>query len=273
MISSSYWSLFRRKHQRIKYLIFIITVGVGIIIASLVICLQNYTAYFLYSIPSLLVLRGRFLQIMVYIDHIVMYMEMLNLKLKSVVNCKIRKEHIHLDLNYDAIESLEYLLQLKNIYNEIYELVIHFNEFCGWSMFSLFTINFVDIIVNVYWIFMTIVDLYPFSMIYFTTSLVMPLIVIVVMICYSGEYCKREHLNTMKFVQRLLCTSCYDNTTKAYNNLVAEFCTQIKQDPLLITPKEFFTIDLQLLMQIFAAVVSYVVILMQFQTLKNEAQN
>ncbi|XP_017471712.1 PREDICTED: putative gustatory receptor 39b isoform X2 [Rhagoletis zephyria] len=125
------------------------------------------------------------------------------------------------------LESFDYLLQLKLLFDEIRKLTLMFD------------------------------DLFA--------STVLPLIAITTLLCQAGENCKRQSLKTGILIQRLLHSKYKYTNAKVYNDLLFEFAMEIQQDPMKIAVKEFVTVDLRLLMKIFTAIVTYLVILLQFR--------
>ncbi|XP_017471711.1 PREDICTED: putative gustatory receptor 39b isoform X1 [Rhagoletis zephyria] len=163
------------------------------------------------------------------------------------------------------LESFDYLLQLKLLFDEIRKLTLMFDDLFGWSVCALFTVIFLDICVNSYWIFLTLSNVFEYYFLYLTASTVLPLIAITTLLCQAGENCKRQSLKTGILIQRLLHSKYKYTNAKVYNDLLFEFAMEIQQDPMKIAVKEFVTVDLRLLMKIFTAIVTYLVILLQFR--------
>ncbi|XP_049302557.1 putative gustatory receptor 39b [Bactrocera dorsalis] len=257
------WSL--RRRQRFKYICYSCVAYGSLSISMVVISIKYYYGYFWYALGCILVLRTRCLLAIIYMDYIDFYMTHLNMKLRSVVNSRMRKPRLCLDVNYRMLESFDYLLQLKLVYSEIYKLTAMFDDLFGWSLCALLTVIFLDITVNSYWTFLTLSRVFEFYFLYLTMSTAFPLATVISFACYAGENCKQQGMTTGILVQRLLNSRYKYTNTKTYNDLLFEFAMQIKQDPMVIVLKEFVVVDLRLLMKIFTAIVTYLVILLQFR--------
>ncbi|XP_036344045.1 putative gustatory receptor 39b, partial [Rhagoletis pomonella] len=257
------WSL--RRLQRIKYLLYSGFAYGSLPISMVVISIKYYYGYFWYALGSIFVLRTRCLLAIIYLDYIDFYMQNLNMKLHSVASCRVSKQRLCLDVNYKMLESFDYLLQLKLLFDEIRKLTLMFDDLFGWSVCALFTVIFLDICVNSYWIFLTLSNVFEYYFLYLTASTVLPLIAITTLLCQAGENCKRQSLKTGILIQRLLHSKYKYTNAKLYNDLLFEFAMEIQQDPMKIAVKEFVTVDLRLLMKIFTAIVTYLVILLQFR--------
>ncbi|XP_028899345.2 putative gustatory receptor 39b [Zeugodacus cucurbitae] len=257
------WSL--RRRQRFKYIWYSCIAYGSLSISMVVISIKFYYGYFWYALGCILVLRTRCLMAIIYLDYIDFYMSHLNMKLRSVVNSRLRKQRLCLDVNYKMLESFDYLLQLKLVYGEINKLTAMFDDLFGWSLCALLTVIFLDITVNSYWTFLTLSRVFEFYFLYLTLSTVFPLATIISVLCYAAENCKQQGITTGILIQRLLNSKCKYRNKKTYNDLLFEFAMQIKQDPMVIVIKEFVIVDLRLLMKIFTAMVTYLVILLQFR--------
>ncbi|CAD6996820.1 unnamed protein product [Ceratitis capitata] len=257
------WSL--RRRQCLKYVCYSCIVYGCLPISMVVIWTKYYYGYFWYALGCILVLRTRCLMAVIYMDYIDFFMSHLNMKLRSVTNCRLTRDRLYLDVNYKMLESFDYLLQLKMVYGEIRKLTFMFDDLFGWSICALITVVFLDITINSYWTFLSLSKIFEFYFLYLTISTVFPLATATSYLCYAGENCKQQGISTGVLVQRLLNSKLRYTNTKIYNDLLFEFAIQIQQDPFVISLKEFFIVDLRLLMKTFAAIVTYLVILLQFR--------
>ncbi|XP_053961264.1 putative gustatory receptor 39b [Anastrepha ludens] len=258
------WSL--RRRQYLKYLCYSCAVYGSIILSIVLISIKDYYGYFWYACGSSLVLRIRCFLVIVYMDYIDFYMRHVNMKLRSVVNCRVpRERRLCLDVNYKMLESFDYMLQLKLVYGEIRKLSLMIDDLFGWSICAIFTAIFLDLTVNIYWTFLILSNVVEFYFIYITIITALPLMTIIAYMCHCGENCKQQSITTSILVQRLLHSKHKCTNTKIYNDLLMEFAMEIQQGPMVIAVKEFLTLDLRLLMKIFTSIATYLVILLQFR--------
>ncbi|XP_046812145.1 putative gustatory receptor 39b [Lucilia cuprina] len=179
-----------RQRQRRKYIFLISTVHGSLVVSITVIAVKTYNGYFWYALMAIIILRTRIIQMIYFIDYIVYYMELFNMKLRALISCKIDKNYLLLDIDYDHLESFEYLQILKNIYQELYALHDRFNDLYGHSLASIYTVVVLDIIINMYWTFLTVFEYYESYYNYITCSTLVPLYVILFVMCYTAEQCE-----------------------------------------------------------------------------------
>ncbi|ALC39252.1 Gr39b [Drosophila busckii] len=224
----------------------------------------DYIGYFWYSLGSVLIIRFQCLLLLVYVELLGYHVEQLQLRLQAVLNC--RQSNSALDAKYEQLCSLEYLLSCKRAYMELYLLFGQFNGLYGWSIVCIFVVMFLDSMVNIYWTLLVLADIYSFVFIYMTISTFVPLLVLLFAFCRAGEYCRRQHMHIGSHVRALACTSqrLREPAIHAYNSVLAEFTMQVEQDALAISAEGFMDIDYSLLMSIFTAMVTYLIVLMQF---------
>ncbi|XP_020716423.1 putative gustatory receptor 39b [Ceratitis capitata] len=184
------WSL--RRRQCLKYVCYSCIVYGCLPISMVVIWTKYYYGYFWYALGCILVLRTRCLMAVIYMDYIDFFMSHLNMKLRSVTNCRLTRDRLYLDVNYKMLESFDYLLQLKMVYGEIRKLTFMFDDLFGWSICALITVVFLDITINSYWTFLSLSKIFEFYFLYLTISTVFPLATATSYLCYAGENCKQQ---------------------------------------------------------------------------------
>ncbi|KAI8115070.1 putative gustatory receptor 39b [Lucilia cuprina] len=255
-----------RQRQRRKYIFLISTVHGSLVVSITVIAVKTYNGYFWYALMAIIILRTRIIQMIYFIDYIVYYMELFNMKLRALISCKIDRNYLLLDIDYDHLESFEYLQILKNIYQELYALHDRFNDLYGHSLASIYTVVVLDIIINMYWTFLTVFEYYESYYNYITCSTLVPLYVILFVMCYTAEQCEIQCRLILVHLKRLLKTSLSRGTTNdSYNTLLQSFIMQILQNPITIRANGYFTVNLKSLMKILANIATYLIILMQFR--------
>lgn len=195
-----------RQRQWLKYGFYIASVFGSLIATGTFISTNYYYGYFWYAILAIFTIRARSIQMTLYMDYIVYYLELLNIKLKALISCKLYKNYVLLDIDYKHLESFEYLCNVKCVYQEIYALHEKYNELYGQSMVSIFTVVVLDIIINVYWTFLTLFEYYENYFMYITISSLIALFIILFMLCYTGEQCEKQ--------VRMISCSIYNNMLK-----------------------------------------------------------
>ncbi|XP_032595314.1 putative gustatory receptor 39b [Drosophila grimshawi] len=227
----------------------------------LVVLYNDYVGHFLYSVPSLIIIRFQCLLLVIYAELLGYHVELLGERLQAV--------HKSRQLGTDSLCSLEHLLSLKRVYMELYHLFVQYNDLYGWSIVCIFVVMFLDSMINIYWAMQILNEVYEWPFLYLTCSSFLPLLILLFTFCRCGEYCKRQHILIGSHVRGLACASQRQAASPplAYNAVLAEFAMQVEQDALIISAEGFMDIDYSLLMSIFTAMVTYLIILTQFGSL------
>ncbi|KAL7740506.1 hypothetical protein ACLKA6_007034 [Drosophila palustris] len=230
---------------------------------------STYIGYFWYSICAIVINRFQCLLLLLYAELLGYHVELLGLRLLAVLKCRQLSVHSMLDAKSEQMCSLEYLLSLKRAYMQLYRLFGHYNRLYGWSIVSIFVVMFLDSMINIYWTLLIMANIYQYVLLYNTTSTYLPLLILLITFCRCGEYCKRQHMMIGSHVRGLACTSqrLPELPSDPYNAVLAEFVMQVEQDDLIISAEGFMNIDYSLLMSIFTAMVTYLIVLMQFSSL------
>ncbi|XP_060657864.1 putative gustatory receptor 39b [Drosophila nasuta] len=229
----------------------------------------DYIGYFWYSLSAVIINRFQCLLLLLYAELLGFHVELLGLRLKDVHNCRQLGVHSVLDVKCEQMCSLDYLLSLKRAYMELYRLFGQYNGLYGWSIVCIFVVMFLDSMINIYWALLVLAKIYNFVFIYMTFSTFVPLLILLFTFCRCGEYCKRQHMLIGSHVRGLACISQrqLEPSSQAYTAVLAEFAMQVEQDALIISAEGFMDIDYSLLMSIFTAMVTYLIVLMQFGSL------
>ncbi|XP_061396730.1 putative gustatory receptor 39b [Musca vetustissima] len=258
-----------RHRQRRKYFLYICVVYGSLLAVMLVICFIRYSGYFWHAILAVLIIRTRCLQMLIALDYLCYYLELLNDKLKAVMSCKIERNYSILDVNYHHLESYEYMESFKMVYDEIYILHIIYNRIFGVSLVGILTVIVLDIIIHVYWSLLTIMNIYARYYLFITGGTLLPLCTIFFVLCYNGDRCEKRCNLILISLKSLLRTSSSKfsnprNVTE-YNSLLQAFIMQILHNPIRISANDYFTLNLKFVMAIAANMVTYIVILLQFR--------
>ncbi|EDV31873.1 uncharacterized protein Dana_GF15565 [Drosophila ananassae] len=235
-------------------------------IPSIYVALRLSLEYFWSSIMSLIIIRGQFVLLMLYIDLMSEIVYILENRIQTVLNCHILSGNCILDGNCKKLCSLEYLLSLKQSYMELHSLFIYFSHLFGWSILSIYVVMFLDSTVDLYWTQQVLAGFYDNTFLYSTCSGFFPAIVLILVFCRLGEQCRKQSLLIGSHVRGLTC-NIHNLGEPAYIDLVSEFVMQVEHNALEINVEGFMIIDNSLLMSILAATVTYLIVLMQFSSL------
>ncbi|XP_054729372.1 putative gustatory receptor 39b [Anastrepha obliqua] len=224
----------------------------------------NYIGYFWHGLWSILTVRVRVIQLLVYVRILRHYLECLCVKLRQIVAYRMAPEQRMLDINYEKLESLEYLLAIKETYGLIFRAFQLLNYFAGWSFLSIVICYMFDISCNIYWTLMSL-DGFPNRRYFYIAGPVslLPLITIIWHLCYLCDKCKELARN----IGCLLCRLKIMSTAKSmvpYRLVLHQFSTQLQLQRIEVTAQNFFALELRLLVTGITATATNLVVLMQF---------
>ncbi|XP_068159596.1 putative gustatory receptor 39b [Drosophila tropicalis] len=227
---------------------------------------NNFVGYFLYSIGSVLINRCQTVLLLINAELLTFHAELLCQQLQQILRCRQLRSTCILEGDCHRLSSIELLLSLKQVYTQLYGLYIRFNALYGWSMLFIFVVLFLDSTVNIYWTLLALTEAYSYVYIGISCASFTPQLVLIFALCSSGEFCKRQHELIGSQIRGVSCVLQVQKQPvhQGYNALVVEFSMQVEQDPLVINAEGFMDIDYGLLMSIFTAMVTYLIVLMQF---------
>lgn len=170
-------------------LILLSVVGICVFTATSV--WLNDIGYYWHAAWTIVTLRVRILQLLIYARILRHYLECVCVKLQQVVACRTLRASQLLDINYEKLESLEFLLAIKENYALIFKAVQLLNDFAGWSLFGIISVYMLDFTCHVYWSLLGL-DGYgsPYTYIVGVPA-VLPFSVIVCHFCYVCDKCKQ----------------------------------------------------------------------------------
>ncbi|EDW80395.1 uncharacterized protein Dwil_GK18679 [Drosophila willistoni] len=229
---------------------------------------NSYVGYFLYSLGSVLINRCQTVLLLINAELLTFHAELLCQQLQQILSCRQMRYNCILEGDCQRLTSVELLLSLKQAYMELYGLYNRFNALYGWSMLFIFVVMFLDSTVNIYWTLLSLSDAYSYVYIGISCASFMPQLALMLALCSSGEFCKRQHELIGSQIRGVSCALQVQKQSvhQGYSALVVEFSMQVEQDPLVINAEGFMDIDYGLLMSIFTAMVTYLIVLMQFGT-------
>lgn len=97
----------------------------------------QYVGYFWHTTLYNITMRLRLIQLLIYVRVLQHYLECLSMKLRQIVAHRLAPCRQLLDVNYEKLQSLEYLVAIKEIYGLLFKATQLFNKFAGWSLFSI----------------------------------------------------------------------------------------------------------------------------------------
>ncbi|ALC38047.1 Gr23a, partial [Drosophila busckii] len=150
---------------------------------------------------------------------------------------------------------------LKRRYAELHLCFEQLNEKSGSSLLLLFIVFFMDFVFNAYWMMMNMLTsrdykqhLWPHVGVLFNLGM---------LLTATCWHCQQSY-NHSRHIGCLISKLVKPLGSKRYNDLVCEFLLQTLHQRFVVTAKDFFSLNLHLLSSMFAAVVTYLVILIQF---------
>ncbi|XP_030383281.1 gustatory receptor 23a [Scaptodrosophila lebanonensis] len=218
---------------------------------------SNVNPVHAYSMPHTWLLRFRFIQLLQHVMELNQRCKQLK---HSLIVLAARIAPISMLWQPSSTQECDQLLQLRLNYQSIFECFGAFNNCYGWGMLALLLVCSLDIISNAYW---TILSDYTMESIHYyvyngCTSFATGLLIVALF--WSGD---RSSENSRQ-IGCLISKLAKPLGSKRYNDLVSEFSLQALHQRFVVTAKDFFNLNLHLLSSMFAAVVTYLVILLQF---------
>ncbi|XP_053949411.1 putative gustatory receptor 39b [Anastrepha ludens] len=255
-------ALVKNVRTSLLYLVTLSLLALGIFIVTSM--WLNYIGYFWHGLWSILTMRVRIIQLVIYVRTLRHYLECLCVKLRQIVAYRMAPEQRLLDIDYEKLESLEYLLAIKEIYALLHKAFQLLNNFAGWSLFSITVCYLFDFTCNMYWTLLSL-DGYARRRYYYIAgpASMIPLIVIVGHLCYLCDNCKKLGHT----VAHLLCKIMVTNSAKSLNSyrlVLYQFSSQLQLQCIEVTAQHFYALEMHLLVTMFTAVSMNLVILIQF---------
>ncbi|KAH8238659.1 hypothetical protein KR038_005745 [Drosophila bunnanda] len=190
----------------------------------------------------------------------------------------------------DSLDRQSYRIEaLKRRYNELHLLYDRINDRFGGSLLIIIIVFFADFVCNSYWLF---VDVRTTPKRRINAILVKMGFIFNVALQMSAAcwHCQQSYnlvrTFSLSFNLCLIKGMCFQGRqigclisklvkpqgSKRYNELVSEFSLQTLHQRFVVTAKDFFSLNLHLLSSMFAAVVTYLVILIQFMFAERSAR-
>ncbi|XP_022226602.2 putative gustatory receptor 39b [Drosophila obscura] len=246
----------------------IVVLGMASLGTMAIVIYTSFNARLIYvwsSLVATLIIRWQCVLLLLYVDLMGFHVELLGKRIRDVLHCHSMGGNCLPDGNCKQLCSLEFLLELKQSHMQLFELFGHFNDLFGWSILSIFVVMFMDGTVNVYWTQQVLAGAYEYVYLFASLSYALPSLALILAFCRCGEYCKWQHMLIGSHVRALAYTPAPQPSKEpAYTELLTEFTMQVEHNALAINAEGFMLIDNSLLMSMFAAMVTYLIVLMQF---------
>ncbi|XP_049310815.1 putative gustatory receptor 39b [Bactrocera dorsalis] len=230
----------------------------------------NYIGFFWHGFWSILTMRVRIIQLLLYVRILQHYLECLYVKLREIVAYHLAPEELLLDINHVRLASLDSLLAVKETYTLIYGAFHMLNYFAGWSLFGIVNCYMFDVSCNVYWTLLSL-DGYQNRRYYYVAGPValLPLVAIVCYLCFLCERCQ-DLARRIAFLLNKLKILRTKQPLTPYRLVLQQLSAQIQLQQIEVTAQHFFVLELRLLMTIFSVASTNLVILVQFLCLELE---
>ncbi|KAH8378435.1 hypothetical protein KR093_011368, partial [Drosophila rubida] len=165
--------------------------------------------------------------------------------------------------------AIEPLIQLKQRYSQLNQLFAQLNASYGNSLLTIFIAFFLSFVFNSYWLVKNLLQKPKTpAMLLIHLALIANMALILSAICW---HCQQSY-NHSRHIGCLISKLVKPLGSKRYNDLVCEFLLQTLHQRFVLTAKDFFSLNLHLLSSMCAAVVTYLVILIQFMFAEKSSQ-
>ncbi|XP_039961112.1 putative gustatory receptor 39b [Bactrocera tryoni] len=247
------------------HLIYLLALSLGSIMLFIITSLWlNYIGYFWHGLWSIITMRLRIIQLVIYVRVLRHYLECLCTKLRQIEAYRTAPAQQLLDINYEKLASLEYLLAIKEIYMLLHKAFQLLNSFAGWSMFSIIACYMFDFTCNLYWTLLSL-DGFVRRRYYYIAgpAAMMPLIALICHLCCLCDNCTKLGRTVAHLLSKITIMSTAD-TLSSYRLALYQLSAQLQLQRIEVTAEHFFVLEMRFLMTISTAVAMNLVILIQF---------
>ncbi|XP_032569775.1 gustatory receptor 23a isoform X1 [Drosophila sechellia] len=158
-------------------------------------------------------------------------------------------------------QQIHRVKDLKRRYNDLHYMFVRINGCFGGSLLTIIIVYFALFVSNSYWLF---VDIRTKPWRIYAILLNLGFIFNVALQMAAACWHCQQSYNLGRQIGCLISKLVKPQGSKRYNDLVSEFSLQTLHQRFVVTAKDFFSLNLHLLSSMFAAVVTYLVILIQF---------
>ncbi|XP_043063895.1 gustatory receptor 23a isoform X2 [Drosophila ficusphila] len=208
---------------------------------------------FTITLPVLWLLRFRYVQL---VQHV------MDLNQRSL---QLRRSLLSLASGNDlwqpyGVHECRQLQTLRSTYERIFECYEMFSDCYGWGILGLYLLSSFQFVSNAYWMITGLLDGRSMSALVFNAATGIDFGSPVATLFWHGDSGAENGRQIGCLISKLV----KPQGSKRYNDLVSEFSLQTLHQRFEVTAKDFFSLNLHLLSSMFAAVVTYLVILIQF---------
>ncbi|XP_044251130.2 gustatory receptor 23a isoform X2 [Drosophila takahashii] len=205
------------------------------------------------SLPLMWLLRFRYVQL---VQHV------MDLNQRSL---QLRRSLLSLASGNDlwqpyGVHECRQLQTLRCTYERIFECYEMFSECYGWGMLGLHLLSSFQFVTNAYWMLIGLYDRQSLRFLIFNGATGIDFGTPIATLFWHGDSGAENGRQIGCLISKLV----KPQGSKRYNDLVSEFSLQTLHQRFVVTAKDFFSLNLHLLSSMFAAVVTYLVILIQF---------
>lgn len=230
----------------------------------------NYIGYFWHGLWSIITMRLRIIQLVIYVRILRHYLECLCTKLRQVEAYRTAPAQQLLDINYVKLASLEYLLAIKEIYTLLHKAFELLNSFAGWSLATIIACYIFDFTCNLYWTLLSL-DGFVRRRYYYIAgpAAMLPLIALICHLCYLCDNCTKLvslYLKSCLFglypsiayfqgrtVAHLLSKIIIMSSASSlgsYRLMLYQLSAQLQLQRIEVTAEHFFVLEIRFLMTV-----------------------
>nr|NP_523459.3 gustatory receptor 23a, isoform C [Drosophila melanogaster]AAF51227.3 gustatory receptor 23a, isoform C [Drosophila melanogaster] len=214
---------------------------------------ETVSPVFCISLPLMWLLRYRYVQL---VQHV------MDLNQRSI---HLRRSLLSMASGNDlwqpyGVQECLQLQTLRTTYERIFECYETFSDCYGWGMLGLHLLTSFQFVTNAYWMIMGIYDGGNVRSLIFNGATGIDFGTPIATLFWHGDSGAENGRQIGCLISKLV----KPQGSKLYNDLVSEFSLQTLHQRFVVTAKDFFSLNLHLLSSMFAAVVTYLVILIQF---------
>ena len=181
LIPINYDKIIKKLNTQFWSILLLILINTIFIIAE--ITWDIFYGRFWYTFLAIFVLMMRCIQCSIYVELLNHRIEFLNMQISLIIQTQTDDQ---------SSVIICHILILKKIYFHISDTVNLFNDSFGWSILIIFTSFFINIAINIYWIFMVIQLQRPFIIVLYCLSLTYPLVSSLLILAWRCDKCAKN---------------------------------------------------------------------------------
>ncbi|EDV33613.2 uncharacterized protein Dana_GF20004 [Drosophila ananassae] len=252
--------MFGRCHQAGHLLALIVSQFTCDLVRVLINSRNQVSPVFTISLPLMWLLRFRYVQL---VQHV------MDLNQRSL---RLRRSLLSLASGNDlwqpyGVQACRQLQTLRITYERIFECYEALSTCYGWGMLGLHLVTGFEFVTNAYWMLMGLYKDQILLTLFFNGATAIDFGTPIVTLFWHGDAGAENGRQIGCLISKLVKPV----GSKRYNDLVSEFSLQTLHQQFVVTAKDFFSLNLHLLSSMFAAVVTYLVILIQFMFAERSA--